>query len=174
MRITRSIILTLACAVSGVIFSSCEKEPSKTPEETPKQETVSLKSTDNSQGFTLTHDKDGVHGTVEFNLTAKLSNPVKEDVTIKLSASCAGISSSKITLTPAEVKIKAGETSSPSVKASISDWSEVAGTEEEKAYSVIVKIASISGAENVSADTKSTITATVSRFHRGMAQRATA
>lgn len=163
MRITRSIILTLACAVSGVIFSSCEKEPSKTPEETPKQETVSLKSTDNSQGFTLTHDKDGVHGTVEFNLTAKLSNPVKEDVTIKLSASCAGISSSKITLTPAEVKIKAGETSSPSVKASISDWSEVAGTEEEKAYSVIVKIASISGAENVSADTKSTITATVNK-----------
>ena len=69
MRITRSIILTLACAVSGVIFSSCEKEPSKTPEETPKQETVSLKSTDNSQGFTLTHDKDGVHGTVEFNLS---------------------------------------------------------------------------------------------------------
>ncbi len=163
MRITRSIILTLACAVSGVIFSSCEKEPNKTPEETPKQETVSLKSTDNSQGFTLTHDKDGVHGTVEFNLTAKLSNPVKEDVTIKLSASCAGISSSKITLTPAEVKIKAGETSSPSVKASISDWSEVAGTEEEKAYSVIVKIASISGAENVSADTKSTITATVNK-----------
>ena len=146
------------------MFSSCEKDPAEQPPvDEPSQETVSLKSSDNTGEFSLTHDKDGVHGTVEFNLTANLSNPVDKDVTVRFAASCEGISSSKITLTPAETKIKAGSKVSSAVKVSISDWSELAGTEAEGTYTVTVKISSVSGAENVSADANSTIAASVSK-----------
>lgn len=163
MKLYRNLILALAFA-AGAMFSSCEKEPkTQNPVDEPSQETVSLKSSDNTQEFSLTHDKDGVHGTVEFSLTANLSNPVDKDVTVKFAASCEGISSSKITLTPAEAKIAAGSATSSAVKVSISDWSELAGTEAEGTYTVTVKISSVSGAENVSADAKSTVSASVSK-----------
>ncbi|MDE5956051.1 MAG: hypothetical protein K2G80_06110, partial [Bacteroidales bacterium] len=83
MKHYRNLIFALACT-AGVMFSSCEKDPAEQPPvDEPSQETVSLKSSDNTGEFSLTHDKDGVHGTVEFNLTANLSNPVDKDVTVR-------------------------------------------------------------------------------------------
>ena len=158
----RKFILALACIAGGAVLYSCDKEKQPTPEPTPAEETVSLKSTDNAQAFTLTHDKDGVHGTVEFNVTANLSNAVKDEITVKLAVSCEGVSGNKITLTPSEVKIKADSKVSSAAKVKITDWSELAATEAEKSYTVSVKISSVSGAAYVKADAKA-ITATVKK-----------
>lgn len=158
----RKFILALACIAGVAVLYSCDKEKQPTPEPTPTEETVSLKSTDNTQVFTLTHDKDGVHGTVEFNVTANLSNAVKDEITVKLAVSCEGISGNKITLTPTEVKIKADQKVSSAAKVKITDWSELAATEAEKSYTVSVKISSVSGAAYVKADAKA-ITATVKK-----------
>lgn len=164
MKQIRKVLLTLACIAGGAILYSCGKDPKPEtpPVETPDAETVSLKSTDNTQAFNLTHDKDGVHGTVEFNLTANLSNAVKDEITVKFTATCEGINSSKITLTPAEVKIKANSKMSQAVNVKITDWTELAATEEEKSYTVSVKISGVTGADYVSADSKA-ITATVKK-----------
>lgn len=91
--------------------------------------------------FLLLHSPLGVSGDkVETTFTLRTQKPATKDMNISLKAECKDVPSEAIVLTSKQVVIKAGESVSEEITASIPDWSFAQNDIDEKTYELKISI----------------------------------
>ena len=93
--------------------------------------------------FSLSHDPTGVKGEFAYTFSAKIKHPEAKDITVMIEASSDEIPVDHVSFSAKQVTIKAGETSSEYVTATITDWAFAAQEKDEKVYEFSISISDI-------------------------------
>ena len=94
--------------------------------------------------FNLKHVlNEKIEGEVSLSVVASIQKVSSHDIKMNIDAACEGIAPERINKSAEFAVIKAGQTKSEPVTVSISDWSDIEGVKEAKAYSLNIKNAGI-------------------------------